>query len=90
MCQENETNGLKNAVWEKLVENLSDVAELKGELKTSIAALNEKIDRLLALEKKVEEHSVAIGRIKTVWTIIVGFGTFLVSILKEYLFRNAK
>jgi len=85
MCQE--ANGLKQAVWEKLVENLSDVAELKGELRTSIVALNGKIDRLLALEQKVEKHSISIARIKTVWTLLAGFVAFLASFAKEYFFH---
>jgi hypothetical protein len=83
-----EHNGLKEALNQKLVENLAEVAELKGELKTSIKSLNERIDRLLALEQRVEKNTLEIGRLKTIWTLIAGFVALLASLAKEYFFHS--
>jgi hypothetical protein len=83
-----EHNGLREALDQKLVENLSEVAEMKGELKTSIAALNEKIDRLLVLEDKVEKNSLSITRIKTIWTVIMGIIALATSFLKDFFFQK--
>jgi hypothetical protein len=88
MSQEESSNGLKNALWEKLVDNLSDVSELKAELRVSIATLNEKIDRLLILEEKVEKNSLAITRIRTIWTVVAGIIAFAASFLKDSFFQN--
>ncbi len=88
MCQE--ANGLKQAVWEKLVDNLSEVAELKGELKTSLKSLNERIDRLLALEERVGKNTLEITRIKTVWTVVAGFVALLVSFAKQLFFAHGR
>ena len=71
-----EVNGLRHAFTERLLESLAEVAGLKVELHVGMKALDqkidrsmetvhEKLDRLLALEKKVDEHSTAITRLKT-------------------------
>ncbi len=83
MSHENETNGLKNAVWEKLVDNLSEVAELKGQLQVALQSLNERIDRLLVLEKKVEKNTLDINRLKTIWTLIAAGIAFLASFARD-------
>ena len=83
-------NGLREALDKKLVENLSEVAEMKGELKASIAALNERIDRLLALEQKVSKNSTEITRLKTVWTVAAGFIALLTSFAKQMFFTRGR
>ena len=90
MSHENETNGLKNAVWEKLVDNLSEVAELKGQLQVALQSLNERIDRLLVLEKKVEKNTLDINRLKTIWTLIAGAVAFAASFAKDYFFARGR
>ncbi len=65
-----------------------DVVAIKGKLRLSIASLNEKIDRLLVLEDKVEKNSLSITRIKTVWTVIMGIIALAASFLKDLFFRN--
>ncbi len=81
-------NGLREALNQKLVENLSEVAELKGELKSSLRSLNERIDRLLALEQKVEKNTLEISRLKTIWTLIVALVAFGAGFAKEYFFTK--
>ncbi len=85
-----EHNGLREALDQKLVENLSEVAELKGELRSSLKSLNERIDRLLALEQKVEKNSQEITRLKTIWTLIAGFIAFAASFAKDYFFSRGR
>ncbi len=81
-------NGLREALDQKLVENLSEVAQLKGELRISLKSLNERIDRLLALEQRVEKNTIEISRIKTIWTLIAGFIALAASFAKEYFFQS--
>ncbi len=89
MCRKKQ-NGLREALNQKLVDNLSEVAELRGQLKASLQSLNERIDRLLALEKKVSKNSVEIVRLKTVWTAAAAFIALLSSFAKQIFFTHGK
>jgi len=79
-------NGLRKALDVQLVENLLDVAELRGELRASLQALNEKVDRLLAMQEKVDANAQAIAKLKTVWTFVAAGIAFTVAVLKDWLF----
>ena len=83
-------NGLREALDKKLVENLSEVAELRGQLTASLQSLNERIDRLLALEQKVSKNSTEIVRLKTIWTAAVAFIALLFSFAKEVFFTRGR
>ena len=50
-------NGLRRALDVEIVQNLLEVAELRGEMRASLQAINEKLDRLLELQEKVERNS---------------------------------
>ena len=63
-------NGLRRAPDAEIVQNLLKVAELRGEMRASLQAINDRIDRLLALRQKVDEHSQAITRLKTIWSFV--------------------
>jgi len=89
MCTK-EQNGLREALNQKLVDNLSEVAELRGQLKASLTSLNERIDRLLALEKKVSKNTTEIVRIKTVWTVAAAFIALLSSFAKQLFFSRGR
>jgi len=78
-------NGLRRALDVQLVENLLDVAELRGELRASLQAINEKIDRLLVLQEKVERNSQAITRLKTIWSFVAAGIALIVAALKDWL-----
>ena len=52
------------------MEILLGVAELRGELRASLQALNELVDRLLALQEKVDANAQAIAKMKTIWTFV--------------------
>jgi len=79
-------NGLRKALDVEIVQNLLEVAELRGEMRASLQAINEKIDRLLALQAKVDEHSQAITRLKTIWSLVAAGIAFLAAVLKDWLF----
>jgi len=81
-------NGLRRALDVQLVGNLLDVAELRGELRASLRAINDKIDRLLELQEKVERNSQAIARLKTVWSFVAAGIALLASALKDWLFGH--
>jgi len=55
-------------------------------MRASLHAINEKIDRLLALRQKVDEHSQAITRLKTIWSLVAAGVAFLAAMLKDWLF----
>ena len=80
-------NGLRRALDVEIVQNLLEVAELRGEMRASLQAINEKIDRLLALQAKVDEHSQAITRLKTIWSLVAAGIAFLAATLRDWLFR---
>jgi len=44
------------------------------------------IDRLLALQAKVDEHSQAITRLKTIWSIVAAGIAFLAAALRDWPF----
>ena len=79
-------NGLRKALDVEIVQNLLEVAELRGEMRASLKALNDKIDRLLALQAKVERNSQAIARLKTIWSLIAAGIALVVAVLKDWLF----
>jgi len=79
-------NGLRRALDVEIVQNLLEVAELRGEMRASLQAINEKIDRLLALQAKVDEHSQAITRLKTIWSFVAAGIAFLAAALRDWLF----
>ena len=94
-----EVNGLRHAFTERLLESLGEVAELKAEVRVGMKALDqkidrsmetvhEKLDRLLQLEKKVEEHSTAITRLKTWWSIVAAGIALTASTARDWLFRG--
>jgi hypothetical protein len=80
--------GLRQALDVEIVQNLLEVAELRGEMRTSFQAINGKIDRLLALQEKVERNSQAIARLKTVWSLVAAGIAFLAAMLKDWLFGS--
>jgi len=91
-----EVNGLRHAFTERLLKSLGEVAELKAEVRVGMKALDQKIDRsmeavhgkldrLLQLEKKVEEHSTAITRLKTVWSVLAAGIALGITFLKDWL-----
>jgi len=81
-------NGLRRALDVEIVQNLLEVAELRGEMRASLQAINDKIDRLLALQEKVERNSQAITRLKTIWSFVVAGIALAVAILKDWLFGS--
>ena len=81
-------NGLRRALDVEIVQNLLEVAELRGEMRASLQAIHEKIDRLVALQGEVDEHSQAITRLKTTWSFVAAGIAFLAATLKDWLFRQ--
>jgi len=79
-------NGLRRALDVQLVENLLDVAELRGELRASLQAIKEKIDRLFVLQEKVEHSSQAITRLKTIWSFVAAGVALVAAALEDWLF----
>jgi hypothetical protein len=93
-----EVNGLRHAFTERLMERLAEVAEIKAEVRVgmraldekldrSLASVHEKLDRVLALESKVEEHGRAITRLKTWWSALAAGIALGASFLKDWLFH---
>ena len=91
-----EVNGLRHAFTERLLESLGEVAELKAEVRVgmkaldqkidrSMEAVHEKLDRLLALEKKVDEHSTAITRLKTWWSVLAAGIALAATFVKDWI-----
>ena len=79
-------NGLRRALDVEIVQNLLEVAELRGEMRASLQAINDKIDRLLAIQEKVERNSQAITRLKTIWSFVAAGIALVVAVLKDWLF----
>jgi len=79
-------NGLRKALDVELVQNLLQVAELRGEMRASLQAINEKIDRFLALQEKVERNAQAIVRLKTIWSFVVAGIALVAAAMKDWLF----
>lgn len=82
----NDSNGLRRALDTRIVSSLSELSELRGELRASLQAINEKIDHLLDLHEKVDQNSMAIARLKTLAALLAAGVAFVVSALKEWLF----
>ena len=81
-------NGLRKALDVELVQNLLQVAELRGEMRASLQAINEKIDRFLALQEKVERNAQAIVRLKTIWSFVVAGIALVAAAMKDWLFGS--
>jgi hypothetical protein len=81
-------NGLRRALDVEIVQNLLEVAELRGEMRASLQGINDKIDRLLALQEKVERNAQAITRLKTIWSFVAAGIAFLAAVLKDWLFGD--
>ena len=81
-------NGLRRALDVEIVQNLLEVAELRGEMRASLQAINDKIDRLLALQEKVERNSQAIARLKTIWSLVAAGIALAVAALRDWLFTR--
>ena len=79
-------NGLRRALDVEIVQNLLEVAELRGEMRASLQAINDKIDRLLALQEKVERNSQAITRLKTIWSFVAAGIALAATALRDWLF----
>jgi len=79
---------LRRPLEADMVQNLLDVAELRGEMRASRQAINDRIDRLLALQEKVERNSQAIARLKTIWSFVAAGIAFLAATLKDWLFGS--
>ena len=79
-------NGLRKALDVEIVHNLLQVAELRGEMRASLQAINEKIDRFLALQEKVERNAQAIVRLKTIWSFVVAGIALVAAAMKDWLF----
>ena len=84
--KEQPENGLRRALDVEIVQNLLEVAELRGEMRASLQAINDKIDRLLAIQEKVERNSQAITRLKTIWSFVAAGIALVVAVLKDWLF----
>jgi len=78
-------DGLSRALDVKIVQNLLEVAELRGEMRASLQALNDKNDRLLALQEKVERNAQAIARLKTIWSFVAAGIALVVAMLRDWL-----
>ena len=83
-------NGLRRALDVEIVQNLLEVAELRGEMRASLQAINGKIDRLLALQEKVERNSQAITRLKTIWSFVAAGIALVVAALREWLLERTR
>lgn len=92
-------NGLRQAFTERVLESLADVAEIKAEVRVgmraldekldrSLASVHEKLDRMLLLEQKVEQHSTAITRLKTWWSVLAAGIALGASFVKDWITRS--
>ena len=50
-----------------------------------LQAINDKIDRLLALQEKVERNAQAIARLKTIWSFVAAGIALVVAMLRDWL-----
>ena len=97
--KQEEINGLRHAFTERLLESLAEVAEIKAEVRVGMRALDEKLDRslrsvhekldrMLLLERKVEQHSTSITRLKTWWSVLAAGVALVASFAKDWLARK--
>ena len=54
-------------------------------MRASLQALNDKIDRLLALQEEVERNSQAIARLKTIRSFVAAGVALVAGVLKDCL-----
>jgi len=94
-----QTNGLRHAFTERVLESLTEVAEIKAEVRVgmraldekldrSLASVHEKLDRMLLLEQKVEQHSTSITRLKTWWSVVAASVALAASLMKDWLLKG--
>jgi len=81
-------NGLRRALDARIVESLSELAELRGELRASLRAIEDKINRLLDLHEQVDRNTVAIARLKTIAALVAAGVATLVTWLKDWFFGS--
>ena len=79
-------NGLRQALDARIVESLSELSELRGELRATLRAIDDKIDRLLDLHERVDRNTVAIARPKTIAALVAAGVATLVTWVKEWFF----
>ena len=78
----------RQAFGVQLVGKLLDVAELRGEIQASLQATNNKVERLLALQGKVERNSQVIARLKAVSSLVAAGIALLATATKDWLFTR--
>jgi len=78
--------GLHRALDVEIAENLLEVAELRGEMCAAAQAINNKTDRMVAVQEKVERSSQAIARLKTIWSFVAAAIAFLAAVVKDWVF----
>jgi len=84
----NTARSLKKTLNERLLDALSEIAALRAEMRATLHALDEKIDRLLVLEKQVQEHDRQLIRIKTLWSVLAAGIALTVATLKDWIFGS--
>jgi len=84
----NTARSLKKTLNERLLDALSEIAALRAEMRATLHALDEKIDRLLVLEKQVQEHDRQLIRIKTLWSVLAAGIALAVATLKDWIFGS--
>jgi hypothetical protein len=84
--KENPGRSLSELLNARLLDALTGIAELRVELRVSLKAMEEKIDRVLLLEQKVEDQERQITRIKTLWSVLAAGIALAVVTLKDWLF----
>ena len=84
--KENPGRSLPELLNERLLDALTGIAELRVELRVSLKAMEEKIDRVLCLERKVQDQERQITRIKTLWSVLAAGIALAVVTLKDWLF----
>ena len=57
-------------------------------MRASLQVINDTIDRLLALQERVERNPQAIARLKTTWPFVAARIAFLVAALKDEVFGS--
>ena len=62
--------------------------QAQGAMRASLQAVNDKIDRLLALQEKVDRNSQAIVRLKTVWPFVAARIALVAAARMDWLFTR--
>ena len=84
--KENPGRSRSELLNERLLDALTGIAELRVELRVSLKAMEEKIDRVLCLERRVQDQERQITRIKTLWSVLAAGIALAVVTLKDWLF----